>query len=94
MHSFTQNIINRLQAENKGLREDYTRACAERDLRIVTHDFIKTEAYKECIEKVKAIATKKKIIYVADASIQERETGWLEIQEEKLDNLLKDLEGK
>ena len=55
---------------------------------------IKAEAYKECIEKVKAIAIKKKIVYVADASLQEQEIGWLEIQEEKLDNLLKELGGE
>ncbi len=55
---------------------------------------LQAEAYKECIEKVKAISIKKKIVYVADTSIQEQETGLLEIYEAALDNLLKELVGE
>lgn len=89
-----QNIeINRLKEENKILDLNRRMALLEKES---LYDKIKTskaEAYKECIEKVKEIAIKKKIVYVADASLQEQETGWLEIQEMALDNLLKKIGG-
>ena len=76
-------LIDCLQSENKGLREDYTRVCTERDLRIITHDFIKTEAYKEFAEMLKE---KAKPHYFDNCNFA--------VPIEELDNLLKELVGE
>ena len=96
---FRDKEINELQEENEMLKKD-NEHCLE-DYIIKSNaihkkalETAKTEAYKECIEKAKELSIKKVISYVADFSIQERETGWFEISEEKLDNLLKELVGE
>ena len=45
--------INRQQAEIDNLRADLKRVCAEQDAHICTNNFIKSEAVKECLAKVK-----------------------------------------
>ena len=86
------DLINNLQAENENLYKTINNMASSVGKINEKLPLIKTEAYKECIEMVKKISTKKKIVYVVDVSLQEQETGWLEIREEKLDNLLKELE--
>ena len=54
----------------------------------------KTEAYKEFAERFMQMAKETTINYVADASIQKRKTGWLEISKTDFDNLLKELVGE
>lgn len=90
-NSKLRNERNRLQAKNEellGKTEKLEKQLDDKCDKCIAAE--KSKAYKECIKKVKSIAIKKKIVYVADASLQEQETGWLEIQEEKLDNLLKE----
>ena len=47
------DLIDRQQAEIDGLRADLKRVCAERDARICTSNFIKSEAIKEFANKLK-----------------------------------------
>lgn len=47
------NIVNRQQAEIEKRKAEYTRACAERDARICTQDYFKSEAIKEFAERLK-----------------------------------------
>lgn len=47
------DLIDRQQAEIDGLRADLKRVCAERDARICTSNFIKSEAIKEFAERLK-----------------------------------------
>ena len=47
------DLINRQQAEIDVLRADLKRVCAERDARICTNNFIKSEAIKEFAERLK-----------------------------------------
>lgn len=54
---------------------------------------IKAEAYKEFAERLRSKAKKTTITYVSDTSIQEYETGWIEISLKDFDNLLKELVG-
>lgn len=49
----------------------------------------KTEARKEFAESFVQKAEKTKIIYIADTTIQEQETGWYQISVADFDNLLK-----
>lgn len=46
-------IIKEQEAEIEKWKAEYTRACAERDARICTQDYFKSEAIKEFAEKVK-----------------------------------------
>lgn len=48
------NIANRQQAEIEKWKAEYTRACAERDARICTQDYFKSEAIKEFAELIVA----------------------------------------
>ena len=86
-------LINRLQAEKEDYKILYENLKAEHTKTIKAIKQCKAEAYKECVEKVKAIATKRTYVYIADVSLQEQEIGWLEIREDNLDNLLKELVG-
>ena len=43
-------LINRQQAEIEAWKNEYLRACAERDVRIVTTKFTRAEAVKEFAE--------------------------------------------
>ena len=45
--------VARCRTEIQACDNDYKRACAERDARIVTNNFIKAEAYKEFAERLK-----------------------------------------
>lgn len=47
------DLINRQKAEIESLREDLKRVCAERDARICTSNFIKSEAVKEFARRLK-----------------------------------------
>ena len=47
MADYVFNLINRQQEEIDNLREHLKRVCAERDARICTNNFIKSEAVKE-----------------------------------------------
>ena len=71
------------------VKEDYTRACAERDVNIITNKFIKAEAYKECIKKVKEKANKSEWVS-SGVHLRTEYT----IGENTLDNLLKELVGE
>lgn len=51
---------------------------------------IKAETIEEFAEKFVQKADKTKIIYVADTTIQEQETGWYQISIADFDNLLKE----
>lgn len=46
-------LINRQQAEIEAWKNEYLRACAERDVRIVTTKFTRAEAVKEFAMKLK-----------------------------------------
>lgn len=47
-------IIKEQQAEIEKWKAEYTRACAERDARICTQDYFKSEAIKEFAERLKS----------------------------------------
>ena len=47
------DLINHQKAEIDSLRADLKRVCAERDARICTSNFIKSEAVKEFVERLK-----------------------------------------
>lgn len=49
-------LINRLQTEIELWKNEYKRACAERDAHIATTKFIRNEAIKEFAERLKADA--------------------------------------
>ena len=53
MADYVFNLINRQQEEIDNLREHLKRVCAERDARICTNNFIKSEAVKEFAERLK-----------------------------------------
>lgn len=46
--------IEKLQAEIEKWKVEYTKACAERDARICTQDYFKSEAIKEFAERLKS----------------------------------------
>ena len=82
---YALDLINRLQEENERLDKEVDRLSQV----VLYNDGVtemkveeaKAEAYKECIEKVKDID-------------QCAFDGWIEFPEDKLDNLLKELEGE
>ena len=80
--------IKYLEAENEGLNKDYTRACTERDARIVTHKFIKAEAYKEFAENLKKKMVKHNFKYADTLFSANVATVPM------VDNLLKELVGE
>lgn len=53
MADYVFNLIKRQQAEIDSLRAHLKRVCAERDARICTNNFIKSEAVKEFAEKLR-----------------------------------------
>ena len=53
MADYVFNLIKRQQEEIDNLREHLKRVCAERDARICTNNFIKSEAVKEFAERLK-----------------------------------------
>jgi hypothetical protein len=55
---------------------------------------LKAEAYKEFAKRLRSKAKKTTITYVTDTSIQEYETGWIEISLKDFDNLLKEMVGE
>ena len=100
--------IERLQAENKLLIEMnistkyphcvlcgngaiFTKSLEEYDKLIAD---ILAEAIKEFAERFSQTAKETTINYVADASIQKRKTGWLEISKADFDNLVKEMVGE
>lgn len=52
MADYVFNLIKRQQAETDILKADLKRVCAERDARICTNNFIKSEAVKEFAERL------------------------------------------
>ena len=83
--------IMNLKHEIEDWKSEYERACAERDARIVTQRFAKSEAYREFVDKVKKISKEVTVPYVADTSIQEHKTGVFWYIAEDFDNLVKEL---
>ena len=74
------DLIDRQQAEIDGLRADLKRVCAERDARICTSNFIKSEAVKEFAERLKEKAMQK--------------FDWNEyVEVEEIDNIVKEMVG-
>lgn len=55
MADYVFNLIKRQQEEIDNLRSHLKRVCAERDARICTNNFIKSEAVKEFAEKLKKV---------------------------------------
>lgn len=51
------DLISRQQAEIENLKAHLKKVCAERDARICTNNFIKSEAVKEFQKRLKAIYT-------------------------------------
>lgn len=51
----TIDLISRQQAEIDALKAHLKRVCAERDARICTNNFIKSEAVKEFAERLKSL---------------------------------------
>lgn len=51
----TIDLINRQQAEIEELKAHLKRVCAERDARICTNNFIKSEVVKEFAERLKSL---------------------------------------
>lgn len=71
-------LINRQQAEIEAWKNEYLRACAERDVRIVTTKFTRAEAVKEFAERLKCGVP--------------QETGVIRCSD--VDNLVKEMVGK
>lgn len=100
-----RGAANSYKAENERLKEtiEVLRPVVEQihiirkdgksPLSLLTAE-IKAEAYKEFAEMFMQRAKETTINYVADASIQKRKTGWLEISKTDFDNLLKELVGE
>ena len=87
------DLINHLEAENEELKVN----SDSRQININTNiniPHIKSEAYKEFAENFVKRANKTTIIYVADTTIQEQETGWYQISIADFNNLLKELVGE
>jgi archaellum component FlaC len=81
--------INRLQAENEDIKFLYENLKEEHLEIIKAIKHTKTEAYKECIEKVKENSNKRE--WVCSGALVQRDCT---IPEKTLDNLLKELERK
>ena len=91
------NLYNESKAEIERLNALIAQTNEQRGavIHAITHiDETKAEAYKEFAERLKGISIKKVISYITYCSIQEHEIEWLEIKEEELDNLLKELVGE
>ena len=91
-----ESIINRLQAENERLKEDNEtlKSCIAKSFVVKAEgenplSYLKAEAYKECIEKVKERSSKMELV-CSGALVRTDYT----ITKENLDNLLKEKVGE
>ena len=77
------------KAEIDGLRADLKRVCAERDARICTNNFIKSEAVREFVDRLKEVSSE--MIMMCDNGTPISIS--YSISSKKLDSILKEMVG-
>ena len=91
-----ENLDEVVKTLNELLQECYSKDEIAFALKCTTEELktAKAEAVKEFAERFTEKANKTTIIYVADTTIQEQETGWYQISIEDFNNILKEMVGE